>query len=141
VKILVLALAESRAKERFATEGVEDYLRRASRHVACELREVRKPEELARAIPPSYRRLYLDAGGLQPSSEELAALINKEMVQGSAGMVFVLGGAEGFPPGLPEPHLRVSLSRMTLAHRLARLVLAEQIYRALTIIRGEPYHK
>jgi 23S rRNA (pseudouridine1915-N3)-methyltransferase len=136
-----LALAESRAKERFATEGVEEYLKRASRHVPAELREVKKPEDLPRAVPPSYRRIYLDAGGQQPSSEELARLIEREMVQGSAGMVFVLGGASGFPAGMPEPHLKLSLSRMTLAHRLARLVLAEQIYRALTIIRGEPYHK
>ena len=63
------------------------------------------------------------------------------MLHGGRALTFAIGGADGLPPALvARANLRLSLSAMTLPHRMARLVLLEQIYRALTIIRGEPYH-
>ena len=63
------------------------------------------------------------------------------MTHGTRSLTFVVGGADGIPAALvAKAHLRLSLSALTLPHRIARLVLCEQIYRALTIIRGEPYH-
>ena len=63
------------------------------------------------------------------------------MTHGTRSLTFVVGGADGIPAALvAKAQLRLSLSALTLPHRIARLVLSEQIYRALTIIRGEPYH-
>jgi 23S rRNA (pseudouridine1915-N3)-methyltransferase len=63
------------------------------------------------------------------------------MTHGTRALTFVIGGADGIPaPLVKKAALRLSLSALTLPHRLARLLLCEQIYRALTIIRGEPYH-
>ena len=63
------------------------------------------------------------------------------MLHGGRGITFAIGGADGLPAALvARANRRLSLSAMTLPHRLARLVLVEQIYRALTVIRGEPYH-
>ena len=72
---------------------------------------------------------------------ELGAYVAR--AQGAAkDLVFVIGGDEGLDPRVRDAaHLTLSLSRLTLPHRLARLVLAEQLYRAFTIVRGEPYHK
>jgi 23S rRNA (pseudouridine1915-N3)-methyltransferase len=63
------------------------------------------------------------------------------MTRGTRSLTFAIGGADGLPPALvARAGLRLSLSPLTLPHRLARLILSEQIYRALTIIRHEPYH-
>ena len=95
-----------------------------------------------RAIPPRYELWALDVEGREPTSEELAEWLDGRMSRGVKGIAFILGGAEGLPEEIiSRSDLRFSLSRLTLPHRLARLILAEQLYRAMTIIRGEPYHK
>jgi 23S rRNA (pseudouridine1915-N3)-methyltransferase len=64
------------------------------------------------------------------------------MTQGSRGLTFVIGGSDGLPAeAVKRAHRRLSLSALTLPHRLARVILCEQIYRALSIIRGEPYNR
>ena len=82
----------------------------------------------------------LDVGGQEVKSSEFARLVERWSTAGKGDIAFVLGGAEGLPgPLVSAAHCRLSLSRMTLPHRLARVLLYEQIYRALTILRGEPY--
>ena len=72
----------------------------------------------------------------------MAKYLNELAVLGRSGAAFVIGGAYGLDRGLVgESRHRLSLSGLTLPHDLARLVLAEQLYRAGTIVRGEPYHK
>jgi 23S rRNA (pseudouridine1915-N3)-methyltransferase len=79
--------------------------------------------------------------GASWSTEELARQLERRMTRGTRTLTFVIGGADGIPASLSSrASLRLSLSALTLPHRLARLLLCEQLYRALTIIRGEPYH-
>jgi len=83
----------------------------------------------------------LDESGQQLSSPELSRFLS-EAQRSSRDLLFAVGGDQGLgEEALRHSHLNLSLSRMTLPHRLARLVLVEQLYRALTIQRGEPYHE
>jgi 23S rRNA (pseudouridine1915-N3)-methyltransferase len=84
----------------------------------------------------------VDERGAAWSSEQLAAYLDSLGVQGKSGVAFLIGGPFGLSDDLRQAsHRLLSLSAFTLPHELARLVLAEQIYRAGTIVRGEPYHK
>jgi len=83
----------------------------------------------------------LDAGGEAMDSSRFARWL-EALLSRHRRVAFLVGGADGIPPGMDaQVHERLSLSPLTLPHRLARLLLLEQIYRALTIIRGEPYHR
>ncbi len=83
----------------------------------------------------------MDERGDTLSSQELAAFIGKAQHQ-AKDLLFVIGGDEGLDASVRTAATRtLSLSRMTLPHRLARVVLVEQLYRAFTLLRGEPYHK
>ena len=85
--------------------------------------------------------MALDVGGKRLSSEALAERVNRWMVAGQ-DVDLVVGGDEGLGDAVrARAALTLSLGPMTLPHRLARVVLVEQLYRALTIVRGEPYHK
>ena len=80
--------------------------------------------------------------GKQISSEELAAQIERQALSGAGDMAFVIGSSHGLAPAVKAAaNARISLGRITLPHQLARLVLAEQLYRACTINAGMKYHK
>ena len=99
-------------------------------------------ERIRARIPDQGQVWVLTREGKRMSSEELARNLGRASVQSLPGITFVLGGAFGLEPELVDgAQRRVSLSAMTLPHEVARLVLAEQLYRAGTILRGEPYHK
>jgi 23S rRNA (pseudouridine1915-N3)-methyltransferase len=84
----------------------------------------------------------LDPGGEPLSSEAFAALLAKFRDDGTEGVAFMIGGADGLGrDALAKAVKRLSLGLMTLPHGLARVVLAEQIYRAATILAGHPYHR
>lgn len=99
-------------------------------------------ERILGRIPDDFTLVALTRAGKGMSSRDLAALLEGEAVRSSPGVAFVLGGAFGLSPRVLErARVRWSLSPLTLPHEMARLVLAEQLYRAGTILRGEPYHK
>ena len=99
-------------------------------------------ERILARIPEAFTLVALTRAGKGMASRELARLLESEAVRSSAGVAFVLGGAFGLSPRiLEQARHRWSLSALTLPHEMARLVLAEQLYRAGTIVRGEPYHK
>jgi 23S rRNA (pseudouridine1915-N3)-methyltransferase len=86
--------------------------------------------------------VLLDEEGRQFSSTELAELIGRQQQSGSKHLTFVIGGFAGVNKQVKgRADLKMSLSRMTLTHELSRVILAEQIYRALTLLGGFPYHK
>jgi 23S rRNA (pseudouridine1915-N3)-methyltransferase len=119
----------------------EDYLKRSSHYVRCELREI----EPGRFDPwdkhPSATKLLLDPGGKAFDSGKFSALIAKSE-QESRDLVFLVGGASGLPAEWrKQDGMLLSLSAMTFPHELARVMLAEQIYRALAGLRGHPYPK
>jgi len=139
LKVVVLAVGKMR--DRHMAAICEEYLQRARRHLPVEVVEVDDGAALARRLPARAEVVALEPGGESWSTEELAAYLEGRMVHGAQGIAFLIGGADGLPPDIVRRAARrLSLSRLTLPHRLARVVLCEQIYRALSIIRAEPYH-
>lgn len=93
-------------------------------------------------VPTSHKLIGLDRQGETLDSAAFAQAIAGFRDQGAAGLAFLVGGAEGLAPeALDRTDRRISLGPMTLPHGLARIVLAEQLYRAMTILAGHPYHR
>lgn len=135
-----------KTREGFIREGMEKYMRFLRPYARIELVELKEakgsPEDIiereSRAILASVRGRFilLDREGKAISSEEFAGLL-KDMAQ----VEFVIGGAYGVSEELKKEALfRLSLSRLTFTHELSRLLLLEQLYRAMTIIHGKRYH-
>jgi 23S rRNA (pseudouridine1915-N3)-methyltransferase len=144
VRIVVLAVG--RMKERGLREAADEYLCRIRRHVPIDEVEIKDGSArdvvaaVLRRIPDGAHVTLLDASGKAHTSESFARTVERGGRTNKGVLVFVVGGADGIPRELAgASHDRLSLSPMTLPHRLARLVLLEQIYRATTILRGEPY--
>lgn len=115
---------------------------RGSARVRKEFILGREGRRVREKLPPSALRIVLDERGRAFTSEGFARLFEGWMTTAVRGTVFILGGAYGLDETLKaEAHLRLSLSPLTLPHGLARVVLLEQIYRAFTLIRKEPYPK
>ena len=97
--------------------------------------------ELLRYITPTDRVCLFDERGESYTSRAFATFIERAMVSGERRLVCIIGGPYGFSPEVYErADGQVSLSRMTFSHQMVRLFAIEQLYRAQTIIRGEPYH-
>jgi len=93
-------------------------------------------------VPARARIVVLDAGGKQLTSDDLAALLANWRDDGVQAAAFLIGGPDGHGPTVAgAADLTLSLGRMTLPHGLARVVVAEQLYRAATILTGHPYHR
>jgi 23S rRNA (pseudouridine1915-N3)-methyltransferase len=149
--ILLLAVGRLRPAYRSAAD---DYLRRLSRYAKAseiELRESRAgtadearerdSAALRARIPPGATVVALARGGTPWSSEELARRVQGWQERGRP-LAVVIGGSHGLSPAfLTSADQRWSLGAGTLPHELARVVALEQLYRAFTILRGEPYHK
>jgi 23S rRNA (pseudouridine1915-N3)-methyltransferase len=114
-----------------------------SRQSASEARVlVEEGKRLLARVPAGLELVALDREGHAWTSAELAVYLTNLGLRGRAGAAFLIGGAFGLSGEvLQASHHRLSLSAFTLPHELARLVLAEQLYRAGTIAKGEPYHK
>ncbi len=142
----VRIVAVGRVKERGLRETLEDYYGRI-RHYAklteVELEDGPAKDVIARfekAIPPRARVVALEVEGKALTSHQLAKLVEKAGNDSVPSLVFLIGGSYGLPPEIRRrADAELSLSAMILPHRLARLVLAEQVYRAFTILRNEPY--
>lgn len=136
----------------------DDYLRRLGHYFPTELVAVKEEpartkadlgrvkdieaERLEKAAAKATRVVVLDEGGRTLSSEQLATQLGRWSDEGQAEVAFLIGGPNGTAESLRSgAALVLSLSKMTLPHRLARVFLLEQLYRAGTILRGEPYHK
>jgi 23S rRNA (pseudouridine1915-N3)-methyltransferase len=152
----VTVAAVGRLKERHWQAAQDDYARRLSRYTDFRLVEVRdavgkslpdavalgrEGEQLLAAVPKGTRVILLAAGGQEMSSPELAAYLESRL-EAHGDLAFLIGGPLGFDAAvIAASHDRLSLSRLTFPHELARIVLLEQLYRAFTIMHGEPYHK
>lgn len=96
---------------------------------------------LLSAMKPSDEVILLDEHGRELRSIELADFLQKRMALVGRDMVFVIGGAYGFSQKVYErSNAKLSISKMTFSHQMVRAIFAEQLYRAFTIIKGEPYH-
>lgn len=141
---------------RLVADVIAEYETRAQRYWKFEhipiptARGAQRPEEvrqeeaetIASRLPDEAELIALTRTGSMWSSRKLAAHLQKLAVGSRPGAAFVIGGAYGLAPSILRRAQRsLSLSPFTLPHDLARLVLAEQLYRAGTIVRREPYHK
>jgi 23S rRNA (pseudouridine1915-N3)-methyltransferase len=116
-----------------ANAMAEEYIKRSGRFATCELREIDPRRFDPWTKRPSAPKILLDPLGRPMDSAQFAALFDRDLV-------FVVGGADGLPEEWrSRADVLLALSHLTLPHELARLVLAEQIYRALTTLRGHPY--
>lgn len=143
MKIRLVMLGKTRRPEIRAL--VEDYVGRIGRYAEIQISELRE------ASPAALRKLkldstatvvLLDAAGKQLTSQQFARWLGDLRDRGVREVVFLCGDAEGFPDDLrAAAKQKISLSTLTMPHEFARVVLAEQIYRAFAILAGHPYPK
>lgn len=142
----------------FLRAGAEEYSTRVKRYASLKIIELkeekggskkdastyireRESERLLERIPAGTYCVVLDEKGKQQSSVEFATTLERRMLRGDSEWCFVIGGAYGINETLRRRADSVlSLSRMTWTHQMARVLLLEQLYRAFSIMRGEPYH-
>lgn len=151
----VTLLVVGKIKEDYFAEAINEYLKRLKPYAKLDVVELKaesfsestkekaKKTEAERISSfldkkPDAQVFILDENGKNPTSREFAQMMEKSE---SGHFIFVIGGSLGFAPELAEkPYLKLSLSHMTFPHEVARVVLFEQIYRAMTIIKGKEYH-
>ena len=138
-------------------EGLNVYTSRLAHYVPFSLVEIpelrcvsaldkeqikqKEGELILKALKPRDEVILLDERGVQLTSVEFAAKISDKMSRVGRDLVFVVGGAYGFSPQVySRSDWKISLSAMTFSHQMVRTIFAEQLYRAFTIMRGEPYH-
>jgi 23S rRNA (pseudouridine1915-N3)-methyltransferase len=155
VKIVIIAVGKTATQ--YIAAATDDFIRRASRYVPVEMsiipdlrstrgltEEMQKQREgksIIASLQPGDLVTLLDERGAELTSRQFAGEIERGMVSGLKRMVFVIGGPYGFSPEVyARADRKLSLSRMTFTHEMVRLFFAEQVYRAMTIMRGEPYH-
>ena len=141
----------------YVAEGVAEYEKRLSRYIrfriltlpdvkngasfSCEVLKQREGEAMLARFGDYDRVVLLDENGREYTSEEFAGRIERLAGSSVRNLAFVVGGAYGFSESVYRAaHGRMSISRMTFSHQMIRLLFIEQLYRAMTILRGEPYH-
>jgi 23S rRNA (pseudouridine1915-N3)-methyltransferase len=142
MKICLLMLGKTRRPEMVSALG--DYVKRISRSCPIEVAEVRDAARALKRLDANRAAVsaLMDAGGKVYDSDGFAKWLGEQRDRGICETIFVCGDADGFPDSLRgRVKQKVSLSAMTFSHELARVMLAEQIYRAFAILSGSPYPK
>jgi len=155
MKITLLVIGKTDSA--YLKEGLNEYLKRLKHYVNFEIvvipdikkaknmgaeNQKKREGELILAKKATGKEIHLfDEKGKTLSSRELAKFLEKKMVSGLKELVFVIGGPYGFSDEVyKNASSKISLSRLTFSHQMVRLICTEQIYRAFTILKGEPYH-
>ena len=145
-----------RLSEDWLKQGAAEYLKRLQRHYSIEIIELKEEQgqlkdvaglvkregaRILERIPVDSVAIVLDEKGKLVGSEDFADRLQQEMLHGGRDWCMVIGGPYGLDPAVhSRADLLLSLSKMTLTHQMARVLLLEQLYRSGTIIRNEPYH-
>jgi len=157
----IRVICVGRLRERFYTDAAAEYAKRLSafcRLEICELPEERRPaspspaataaalsregEAIAAKIPPGAFTAALCVEGDLLASEDVARLLERRALSGSPRLCFLIGGSDGLDEAVKKrADMRISMSRMTFPHHLARVMLLEQLYRGFQISEGGRYHK
>ena len=155
MKILLLVIGKT--DEDYLVTGIKKYVGRLGHYVSFEMKELpdirnrkslsedqqKKAESflLLQQLQPADQVILLDERGKNYTSVEFAESIEKGMASGAKRMVFIIGGPYGFDKEVYDrANAQLSLSPMTFSHQMVRLIFLEQLYRAFTILKGEPYH-
>ena len=143
--------------KKYLLEGIEDYRKRLihylpfeikviadikdSKNLSADQQKEREGKAILDLVSTGDELVLLDVEGAEFSSSGLASWIEKRMLAGTRQLIFVVGGPYGFSEAVyKRADSKMSLSRLTFPHQLVRLLFIEQLYRAMTIIKGEPYH-
>ena len=145
-----------KTQEPYLRNGINAYMKKLSHYIKIDSDEIKpaqyssgnvntwrqqETEIMIKKMNSSEFNIFLDQNGQRQTSEDLAKCFEKQILFGVARANFFIGGAHGIDKSiLPSGIQLLSLSEMTFTHQMVRLFLLEQIYRAFTIIRGEPYH-
>ncbi len=155
MKICLLVIGKT--DESYLQKGLEIFLKRIPHYILFEMKvipDIKNAKNLSRdqqkekegelilqQLLPSDELILLDENGLEVSSVDFARFLEKKMLSGIKRLVFVIGGPYGFSENVySKASGKMSLSKMTFSHQMVRLIFAEQLYRAFTILKGEPYH-
>lgn len=142
MKLRLLMLGKTRRPEMRVV--LDDYLKRIGRSCPIELTDVRDADAALKKLDADRAAsvVLLDAAGKTLDSNALAKWLGELRDRGTREIIFLCGDADGFPDTLRQrAHQKLSLSPMTFSHELARVMLAEQLYRAFAILSGSPYPK
>jgi len=148
--MMVFLYYVGKPRDPHANGMAEEFIRRSTRFGRCEMREIQPARFDPWIKHPAATKVLLDPAGKRMDSMQFARLVSGAE-QAARDLIFLVGGAAGLPPAWREKAARnhmcnsgdllLSLSELTMPHELARVVLAEQIYRAFTLLRGHPYPK
>jgi 23S rRNA (pseudouridine1915-N3)-methyltransferase len=146
MKITLAAVLSTRSLLEAGGRWFDDYVSRIARYTPCESQAFESEKALLEWIERQQGRtrafaILFDSRGRQYSSEEFAAQVGRLRDEGTQRVVFAIGPADGWSAAAKQrADLLLSLGLMTLPHQLARVVVAEQVYRTFTILAGHPYH-
>lgn len=143
--------------KKYLAEGIGDYEKRLvhylpfgmkvipdiknNRNLTEEQQKEKEGKNILDLVSAGDELVLLDSGGTEHTSAGLAGWVEKRMLSGTRHVIFVIGGPYGFSEAVyKRADSKLSLSRLTFPHQLVRLLFVEQLYRAMTIIKGEPYH-
>jgi 23S rRNA (pseudouridine1915-N3)-methyltransferase len=155
MKICLLVIGKT--DEAYLQKGLELFLKRIPHYISFEMKTIpdiknsknlsedqqkeKEGELILQQLSTSDELFLLDEQGIEVSSVEFARFLEKKMISGIKRLVFVIGGPYGFSGSIySRANGKVSLSKMTFSHQMVRLIFLEQLYRAMTILKGEPYH-
>ena len=155
MKISLLTIGKT--EDHYLIEGIDIYLKRLKHYIPfriVEIPELKNTKSLSKELQKSKEAelifkniqstdyvILLDENGKEFSSKDFSVYLNKKMVGGQQRLVFIIGGPYGFSEQVyTRSNDKLSLSQMTFSHQMIRLFFAEQLYRAYTILKGEPYH-
>lgn len=155
MKITLLTVGKT--EDAYLKEGIEKYVKRLKHYIKLEIADLpelkntkslsedqqksKEAELILKKLTPLDHVVLLDEKGSELTSSQFSGYINKHMVGSVSHLIFIVGGPYGFDASVHQrANDKLSLSRMTFSHQMVRLFFIEQLYRAFTIIKGEPYH-
>lgn len=155
MKITLLSVGKT--EEKYLQSGIDIYLKRLKHYIKLEIAELpelkntkglsqeqqktKEAELIMKKLASTDFVVLLDERGQELSSLQFADLLNKRMIASTQNLVFIIGGPYGFDNTIYQrANDKLSLSKLTFSHQMVRLFFVEQVYRAFTILKGEPYH-
>jgi len=155
MKICLLVIGKT--DEAYLQKGIEIFLKRIPHYISFEMKVIpdlknsknmseqqqkeKEGELILQQVTTSDELFLLDEQGIESTSVEFARFLERKMIAGIKRLVIVIGGPYGFSGNVyARANGKLSLSQMTFSHQMVRLIFAEQLYRAMTILKGEPYH-
>ena len=153
----IVFLTVGKTEDAYLKEGIDKYVKRLKHYTKFETVELdalrntkaltpeqqkaKEAEMILKKLSPLDHVVLLDENGTEFSSKQFANYLNKKAITSTSTLFFIVGGPYGFDQTVyARANDKLSLSRMTFSHQMIRLLFTEQLYRAFTIIKGEPYH-